>query len=297
MLDAVSLDQLRIFVTVADTASFSAAGRKLGRAQSVISQQIAALEGQLNVRLFDRSRRLPQLTAQGENLLRMARDVVRDVDGLKAHARTLSEGLEPELSVVVDVMFPQSTLTEAVKAFARRFPQTALRLYVEAMGAVPELVLGGRCQLGVMGSLPDIPPALESINLLSVPLITVTAAGSVLAALPGPISTDQLLGQVQLVLADRSDLTAGRDFGVIGHAVWRLADLGAKHAFLRAGLGWGNMPLEMVADDLRTGVLKRIDVGFPSHAAIQMSAIYRHDAPPGPAGRWLTERLRGAEQP
>src|SRR5437762_503804 len=54
MLDGVSLDQLRSFIAAVDAGSFSAAGRRLGRAQSVISQTLANLEGQLGVRLFDR---------------------------------------------------------------------------------------------------------------------------------------------------------------------------------------------------------------------------------------------------
>ena len=49
MLDAVSLDQLRTFIAAADQGSFSAAGRKLGRAQSVVSQTLANLEAQLGV--------------------------------------------------------------------------------------------------------------------------------------------------------------------------------------------------------------------------------------------------------
>ena len=51
MLDGVSLDQIRIFVAAADEGSFSAAGRKLNRAQSVVSQTIANLEGQIGVTL------------------------------------------------------------------------------------------------------------------------------------------------------------------------------------------------------------------------------------------------------
>jgi hypothetical protein len=41
-------------------------------------------------------------------------------------------------------------------------------------------------------------------------------------------------------------LTAGREFGVFSPRTWRLADLGAKHAFLLAGLGWGGMPWDRV---------------------------------------------------
>ena len=55
MLDGVSLDQLRTFIAAADEGSFSAAGRRLRRAQSVVSQTLANLEGQLGVKLFDRN--------------------------------------------------------------------------------------------------------------------------------------------------------------------------------------------------------------------------------------------------
>jgi DNA-binding transcriptional LysR family regulator len=51
MLDAVTLDQLRTFIAAADEGSFSAAGRKLRRAQSVVSQTLANLESQFRVKL------------------------------------------------------------------------------------------------------------------------------------------------------------------------------------------------------------------------------------------------------
>src|SRR3979490_2138098 len=65
MLDGVSLDHLRTFIAAADEGSFSAAGRRLRRAQSAVSQTLANLEGQLAVKLFDRSARFPVLTDQG----------------------------------------------------------------------------------------------------------------------------------------------------------------------------------------------------------------------------------------
>jgi TolB-like protein len=59
MLDRVSLDQLRTFIAAADEGSFSAAGRRLLRAQSVVSDILAKLKGQLGVKLFDRTTRFP----------------------------------------------------------------------------------------------------------------------------------------------------------------------------------------------------------------------------------------------
>jgi DNA-binding transcriptional LysR family regulator len=136
MLDGISLDHLRMFIAAADEGSFSAGGRRLRRAQSVVSQTLANLEAQLGVKLFDRSSRSPVLTGQGLALLAEARAVVSRMDVFKARAKGLSDGLEPELSVVVDVMFPLDQLTSAVTAFQEKFPATPLRLYVEALGAV-----------------------------------------------------------------------------------------------------------------------------------------------------------------
>src|SRR5260370_42572222 len=94
MLDGVSLDQLRTFIAAADEGSFSAAGRRLRRAQSVVSQTLANLEGQLGVKLFDRSARLPLLTDQGRALLVDARAVAGDIDVFKARAKGMARGLE-----------------------------------------------------------------------------------------------------------------------------------------------------------------------------------------------------------
>eukprot|EP01032_Pedospumella_encystans_P032146 gene32146-36289_t len=116
----MSLDQLRTFIAAADEGSFSAAGRKLRRAQSVVSTTLANLELQVGFALFDRSGRYPKLTEEGRALLEQARSAVLGMDAFKAKARTLAEGLEPELAVAVDVMYPIATLTAAVQAFHRQ---------------------------------------------------------------------------------------------------------------------------------------------------------------------------------
>ena len=207
MLDAVTLDQLRTFIAAADEGSFSGAGRKLRRAQSVISKTLANLEGQFGVKLFDRARRRPVLTAEGQALLAHARTVAGDVDLLKAQAKRLAGGLEPELSIVVEVMFPMATLTAAVTAFHAAFPLTPLRLYVEALGAVIQPVLDGRCTLAISGELAFVPPQFSKEPLLQVPLITCTSPRHPLATFGRPIPSSELAKHIQLVLTDRSTLS------------------------------------------------------------------------------------------
>jgi DNA-binding transcriptional LysR family regulator len=221
------------------------------------------------------------------------------MDVFKARAKGLSDGLEPELSVVVDVVFPLDKLTAAVAAFQAEFPATPLTLYVEALGAVLQPVMQGRCAFGVMGSLPTAPPQLTRERLLNVDWTFVASPRHPLASIDGPVPASVLAQHRQLVLTDRSELSKGKDFGVFSANTWRLADLGAKHAFLRAGLGWGGMPANVVAADLTSGSLVEIALeDVPeSNLVMAMWAVFRRDAPPGPAGRWLIERLKSDTVP
>jgi DNA-binding transcriptional LysR family regulator len=149
--------------------------------------------------------------------------------------------------VVVDVMYPSPALAAALQDFAQRFPSVALALRVEALGAVADLVLRGEAALGVAGPLAAELAGLEREWLGAVELIPVASPAHRL------VHGGALGEEVQLVLTDRSALSQGRDFSVFSARTWRLGDLGAKHELLRAGLGWGNMPRWMVADDLASG--------------------------------------------
>ncbi len=299
MLDGLSLDQLRTFIAAADEGSFSAAGRKLGRAQSVVSHTLANLEAQTGVTLFDRSGRYPVPTEIGRALLADARTAVGGIDQFKARAKGLAGGLEPELSVVIDVLLPIEVVTAAVTAFHDAFPSVPLRLYVEALGAVIAPVLDGRCALAVVASLPNLPQSLVRELLWSVRMVFVASPRHPLASHGGPISNDVLADHVQLVLTDRSTLSKDREFAVFSPRTWRLADLGAKHAFLRSGLGWGGMPLHLVEADLASGTLVQLAIVNETNTplALPMSAVYLAGSPPGPAGRWLVDLLKSKAAP
>jgi DNA-binding transcriptional LysR family regulator len=206
----------------------------------------------------------------------------------------MREGLEPKLSLSIDAMYPMNLLTAAVGSFRSAFPYTPLRLQVDVLGAVIEPVLQGTHQIAVIGTLPIVPESMHSEPLLDVPMVTVVAPMHPLASYTGVIPISELKKHVQLVLTDRSKLTEGKSYGVFSQNAWGLADLGAKHAFLRAGFGFGHMPKFMVEDDIARGRLSAIRIEMPGVANMLMAmhAAYRKEAPPGPAGRWLIQSLK-----
>jgi len=283
-------DQLRIFLTVVETGSFAAAGRKLNRATSVISYGIANLEAQLGILLFDREgTRKPVLTPAGKSVLAEAHEIAHGMDSLRAKVKGLMQGLEPEVSVAVDVMWPSAWLGSVLKAFAQEFPTVTLRLHIEALGAIAALVLDGRAAIGVSGPLSMELEGVERMALGSVPLIPVAAPDHPLAK--GRLKPGAGRDHIQLVLTDRSPLTAGRDFSVLSDRTWRLADLGAKHQLLREGIGWGGMPVPLIEADLFAGTLVKLDMPDRAEVLYHFEGMYRADAPPGPAARWLLQQF------
>ncbi len=292
-IERLSLDQLRVFAQVADSGSFLAAARALGRAQSAVSYAVGTLENQLSVPLFDRSSYRPRLTAAGIELLRDARQVLGQVDAMQARAAAYAQGQELEITLAFDVFFPTTALVALLADFRVAFPGVTVRLEIEALGAVAERVIDGEAMLGVLGTLPIVPPNLLHVSLPSVLLVGVVSPAHALAQIQGRIPGHVLERQVQLVLSDRSALTANQDFSVHSSLAWRMSDLGTKHALLRAGMGWGYMPRHIVADDLASGRLVTIVTTAhpPEGAVLAMQCVYRPDREAGPALTWWLDAL------
>lgn len=286
-----SLDQLRIFLAVAEHRSFGGAAKVMGRAVSAVSYGIAQLEAQLALTLFDREgSRRPVLTAAGEGLLAEARAIADGVDALLAKARSLHAGQEPSLTLVVDVMVAGEVTAHVLGEFRRMFPTCALTLQIEGLGAVAACLIEGDADIAIGGPVIGDHPALERQAVGDIELVPVAAPSHPLAQ--AGIAPGESRRHLQLVLTDRSPLTEGREFSVLSPLTWRLGDLGAKHSLLREGLGWGNMPRAMVAGDLASGALVELDLPEKPGAQYRLSALWRRDTRLGPAASWLVGAFR-----
>ena len=290
MLDPMTLDQLRVAVAIADTGSFSAAARRLQRAQSAISQSVRALETTLRLPIFDRSARTPRLTEAGRALLDDARRLLRGAEALRARAQDMVGGLEAELALAIDPLVPSDVVMAALRGMGEAFPGLPVRLLTEAMGA-PERHLRDGTVRQALCVLMSRPHDLEAEFLTSALLRPVVAAAHPLAALDGPVPREALSDHVQLVLTDHSG-DGDRSFNVIGGRIWRFADMHTRLEFLLGGFGWCHMPEHMVAPHVASGRLRHLALRDHPGFAMAIHAMHRRDHPPGLAGRWLLERIR-----
>jgi len=296
MLDALTLDQLRTFATVAEAGSFRAGAAKLGRVQSAVSHAIANLEAQLGVALFDRSARRPALTAEGQALLVNARDILLRVDAMRARARGLGQQLELELSVVVDTLFPLVQISAALEAMRSRYPSVAIRLAVEPLGGPLAALLEQRATLAVMVGEGFRDPRVALQALSSTEVVAVVSAHHPLASRRRgpPLELADLADHLQIVQSDPTPLSAGRDFGVLSPQTCRVNTQDTKYALILSGLGWGRLPRWLVERDLREGRLVRVattSLGRDARVLYEAYLAHRVDQPLGPAARAFREAL------
>ncbi len=294
-MDIASIDQLRVLVTVAETGSFSAAARLLGRTQSAVSYSIRNLEHALGLTLFDRSTYRPTLTEEGRAILAHSRTIAASMGELRATAQRLTEGVEACLSIAIDSAFPNGPVIAALRHFRERYPGVQLEVHTGALWAIADRVLSGRCELGITAPLHDLPAALHRRSLGTLRMVAVVSRAHPLAEIVGPIEEDLLEAHTQLVIGDTDTLEdRGTRFRLSGGSRWRLADLHTKHVFLRAGFGWGFMPNHLVRADLEAGSLVRLNLAGGSEELTSMLLVHRRDRQPGPAGRFLVAELASA---
>ena len=285
-----TLDQLQVFLAVADTGSFSAASRQLNRAQSVISYTIGNLETQLDVALFERSgARQPKLTEAGKAMLSDARRIVADLQVMRARAKSLKQGLEAEVSVAISVMVPTHAVVDVLREFRDLFPSVGMRLNVGELGVVMDMVLNDQASIGIGGAVVQQHDALLAERIGHAFMMPVVAADHPLARLRRPLTLNDVREEVQLVVTDASDLTKGRDFNVLSYKIWRVSDMATKHHLIRGGLGWGGMPASLITDDLRAGRLTRLDLPAYEQGEYPIYVVRKHANPPGPAASWLIQ--------
>lgn len=283
-----NLEQIHLFVKVAEQRSFSAVARELHRAQSAVSSAIALLEADLGVVLFERSSgRQPQLTEAGRALLDEAREVLRQCERLDGRALALMRGEEAQLRLAQDEAMPYQPVIDSLEAFAGEFPGVQVQIANTAQGEVARRLVEGQADLGLLFRHEQIPAALERRALGSVEMVTVCSVRHPLAG-QARVSRQQLAGHRQLLIASNSGAYPGGE--AISPQVWRADSFYMMAELLRCGLGWAWLPRNVVQyPTYHSEMVELVSDWVPPPLVVELA--WRRDAPLGPAGQWLAERF------
>ena len=288
-----NLDQLGCLLAAADSGSFSAAARRLGKAQSAVSTAIAHLELDLGLTLFDRRRRTPVLTAEGEAVVLEAREILRQCDQLAARANALASGEESRLTLAVDEALPYPPLMDTLTVLAERWPALELSLLNGAQDDIPSWVADGTADLGVLFSQPTLPETLSVRQIARLSQTAIVAADHPLAG-EREVRLSTLSRHRQLVVASPLGGTplGGQRLARLSPRVWQLNSYYAIAELVSQGIGWALVPEHIAAYPMYRSLVSRLMISeLPEPASVGVELVRRRAAGQGPIARWLEREL------
>ncbi|SFR66864.1 transcriptional regulator, LysR family [Agromyces sp. CF514] len=251
----MELRQLRYFVAVADELHFGRAARRLHMSQPPLSVQVARLEQEVGVPLFERSTRRVTLTAAGRHLQARARRILDEVESVRTEMRDFADGLAGELTAGFVSSANYTVLPGVVQLFRARRAEVSLSLVPLTSGEQLDRLRDGSLDVGIVR---DEVPDAESTDASATALATeVVFEERLVACLPidhplaglGEVTAEQIL-EVPLISYPRSLMRgyvdrvsevlahAGGAANVVEEVVHQETALG----FVAAGVGASILP-------------------------------------------------------
>lgn len=265
--NALTLNQLEVFGTVAKTGSFTRAGEILLRSEPAISQQIKLLEDLVGIRLLDRARGRPiRLTEAGRLMLEASEDVLERVDRAIEGLAAMSRFESGTMIVGAGAYFGSYLLPSMCAPFNREFPGIHIRLRIARGAECVELVRNADVELAVVGG-DHAGPDIEHVHLAGKDIVLVASPDHPLASRRGLTFAD--IASQSLVLAPTTsssrralDKWASMNGSVL-HPRLELTGAEAQITAVRTSLGIAAVPVHALGR-YPTAALRVLDVsGFP----------------------------------
>jgi DNA-binding transcriptional LysR family regulator len=285
-LPRTSVEQWAVLAAIVDRGGFGPAARSLHRSQSAVSYAVARLQQALDTTLLRLEGRRAVLTAEGETLLKRARPLLQEIEALERLARSLKQGWESQLRLVVDAAFPRERLLRIVGELRQLCPNTEINLSDAVLSGAEEVIETGAADLVVT---THVPAQFIGEHLLDVDFVAVARPGHALLQLERPLGLPDLSHHVQIVVRD-SGSRAPRDEGWLGaERRCTVSSPEASLAMIEAGLGFGWLPEHLIAASLANGRLRRLPLQAGATRKLSLQLVLVQPEPVGPAARAAVE--------
>ncbi len=256
-------DHLELLLAVVEHGSFSAAARALRRTQSAVSMAVANLEAELDLTLFDRSRREPVPSAELLAMLPDAKLIADRLQGLRLHLQELSGGLESHLRLGIVCDVDSKPILIALQTLEQRYPGLDIELRTAPQDTLIDALKRRELDLCIAyGGLE-----LESVGIVqSLWTETVSAVAApghpLLQSSPRPL--EDLKAYRQIVISSPG-VDTSQDRSMLSLRQWKTDSLPLTLELVERGLGWANLPLSCLGPALDSGRLQRIEFSTGSN--------------------------------
>jgi DNA-binding transcriptional LysR family regulator len=285
-LPKTTLEQWAVLAAVVDQGGYAQAAGALHRSQSAVSYAVSRLQEELDLPLLALEGRKAVLTPHGQTFLQRARGILRDLNTLELLARSLKQGWEPQLTLVVDAAFPRERLLKIVAELQQLCPNTQMQLSDAVLSGAEESITEGLADVVVTA---HVPKGYFGEFLMDVTFVAVARPEHPLFSVEHELSFDDLTRHVQVVVRD-SGLRSPRDEGWLGaERRCTVSSMEASLATVKAGLAYAWLPEHVVAESLRNGTLKLLPLVTGKERRVPLHLVLGQGEVAGPAARAAIE--------
>ncbi|MEZ8114049.1 LysR family transcriptional regulator [Vibrio splendidus] len=253
-----SFEQLKVFVTVCESGSFSAAARKLKRAQSGVSQSIANLEIAIDQELFNREKNIPVLTNTGKALLPVAKSILDQQKYFDQKVESLTQEDEHELIIAVDESIIDKNFIKIISSLADQFPITHFDIITTSTFDVEDLVRRGKAQIGIIYADGELKVDMDFFLLGQARFLTVSSATHELSQM-SVVQDSDLKRYRQCVHRSSKQRELWFTYG-ISSMLWYANNHKTIVDLVEQNVGWANVPEMMVMEGIQKGDLVALPV-------------------------------------
>jgi len=283
---------LRVLTQVVESGSLQAAANTLHRTAPALSLTLSKLEDDVGFAILDRSGYRLQLTAEGQQFLRHAYELLRQHDRLNSVVVQLRDGAEPQLQIGYDYTCNPDLLLPPVYRIQQLFPVTEVLIAGHSQLQALQHVREGRVELALTPWLPTFQQMadFESLRLGEFQLVVVMAKR--LVEQHGMPCSRNALSEIPHLLPKELNMGISPEqiYRLSGSSRLRVNDAHTMVQFLRAGVGWGVIPRDLVRTSLAKGELVEVDIpGFLDHIHAEIHLVKLASTQLGPAGTLLWE--------
>jgi LysR family transcriptional regulator, transcriptional activator of the cysJI operon len=280
-----STAMLSYFVEVCREKGFSQAAAKLQKSQSAVSTQIALLEKDLRLKLFDRSKRPLVLTEAGEVFLDFATEVLSKSKSYERYLSELSSGIAGEVRIGASTSVGTYILPGIISRLLRQFPKLKISLSTQPRSSVVESIRRADVDFGLV--LSDRPSEGLSCHTLKTENLCLFVSPSHVLARKRSLNVTGL-STIPFVLGPQGTEYTGMvtralsHHGLFNYAVAaRISNFEGVKEVVQAGVGIGVLPRFMIRQEIREGTLNRLKInGFDARADIMHIERLQHPATP-----------------
>ncbi|MBX3170209.1 MAG: LysR family transcriptional regulator [Candidatus Eremiobacteraeota bacterium] len=287
-------DSAQLFLSVLDHGSFSAAARALGRVPSAVSMQVAQLEAELDLVLFERSTREVKPTQVALTLEPEARQLARQLRRLQQQALNLHQGLERRLTLAVAPELLSAPWNLPLAVLAEEFPSLEVEVLSAPQTAILRWLHDREADLAVLFERVGIDEREAFQEFASEVLIAVVAPTHSMAG--HSVRPDDLLDNRQVAVASRE--TRGIDPRLlVSRKLWRTDSHLAALSLVQAGLGWAYLPRRLVEPYIAAGNLMALQFeNMSNQIRLWVDVVWLRDPPQGLGARRFIELMRAAKE-